>query len=448
MSAKAPSVPEIFQRGRALAGSGRHHEADEHFRRVLELQPDHAGAKGFLGLSAFRRGELETSERWLMEALDASPGDALLHQNLGLVRRARGDHDTALACLDRALELRPDLPMAHVHRGLVLGLLGRDAHAADCLARAVALNPRLGDTRALKQAPEDLQTMIHDLKGARLRVLAAERSRRLADLERRHAGADLSRVRAFVAILNKARKEDWADPRQRPSWMFFPGLEPRPWFEREDFEWVPRLEAAAPAIREELGAVLADPRELSPYVPDKGRLPPDWQALAESADWSAYHLYRGGERQDDHCRRCPRTAEAVESMPLMASPGHAPEVFFSILRPGTAIPPHVGLANTKLAVHLALVIPPDCSITVGGETRTWQEGRALIFDDSFEHQAENASDRTRAVLIADIWNPQLSEVEREAVKAMIDANTTLHRRWEEVAGQIRLEAEQKASKRK
>lgn len=445
MNATARNVPELFRLGRDLAGAGRYREADDQFRQVLDRQPEHAGAMGFLGLNAFRRGELEASEHWLRKALEVTPADALLHQNLGLVRRARGDHDAALASLDRALELRPDLPMAHVHRGLVLMLLDRNADAADCLARAVSLNPRLGDRRALEQAPADLRKMLRDLKGARLRVLAAERRRRLAELEHRHAGADLARVREFVAILNDEREVTWADPRQRPSWMFFPGLAPRPWFEPAEFDWVEALEAAAPAIREELAAVLADPGELSPYVPDQPQLPADWHSLADSADWSAYHLYRAGERQEDHCRRCPRTTSAVEEIPLVHSPGHAPEVFFSILRPGTVIPPHVGLANTKLAVHLALVIPPDCSITVGGETRTWEEGRVSIFDDSFEHQAHNASDRTRAVLIADIWNPQLSEAERDAVESMIDANTTLHQHWDEVARRIRLEVESQAT---
>ncbi len=441
MSATVPSVSELLRFGRDLAGAGRYRESDAYFRRVLDRKPDHAGAMGFLGFNAYRRGEFEASEHWLAQALKVTPRDALLHQNLGLVKRARGDEDAALASLDRALELRPDLPMAHVHRGLTLMLLGRDREAADCLARAVALNPRLGDARALKQAPGDLQKMVRDLKEARLRTLAEERRRRLEDLERRHVGADLSRVREFVAILNDERPLEWADPRQRPSWMFFPGLTPRPWFEREEFDWMAQLEESAPAIRDELAAVLADPEELSPYVPGRNHVPPDWHSLADSADWSAYHLYRGGERQEAHCRRCPSTTAALETMPLVESPGHAPEVFFSILRPGTAIPPHVGLANTKLAVHLALVIPPDCSITVGGETRIWEEGRVLVFDDSFEHQAHNGSDRTRAVLIAEVWNPQLSEAERDAVKTMIGANTDLHRQWDEVARRIRLDVE-------
>lgn len=445
MSAAAASVSRLFRIGRELAEAGRDKEADDQFRRVLAERPDHAGAMGFLGLNAFRRGEYEASGRWLEKALEITPYDALLHQNLGLVQRARGNHDSALACLERALELGPDLPMAHVHRGLTLMLLGRNAEAADCLARAVALNPKLGDARALSQAPPDLQKMLRDLKATRLEVLAAERRRRLADLERRHDSADLTRVREFVAILNDEKTVEWADPRQRPSWMFFPGLTPRPWFEREEFDWVAQLEASAPAIREELTAVLSDPDELRPYVPKQSRMPAKWDSLAESADWSAYHLYRGGERQDDHCRRCPGTTAAVEAMPLVTSPGHAPEVFFSILRPGTAIPPHVGLANTKLAVHLALVIPPDCSITVGGETRGWEEGRVLVFDDSFEHQAHNASDRTRAVLIAEIWNPQLNEAERDAITEMIDANTALHRHWDEVAYRIRSEVDRKVA---
>lgn len=444
MNTAAPSVAGLFRRGRELAGDGRYREADDLFRRVLEQQPEHAGAMGFLGLNAYRRGEFEASERWLKRALEVTPSDALLHQNLGLVHRARGDHDAALACLDRALALRPDLPMAHVHRGLVLMRLQRDEAAADCLARAVALNPRLGDGVALKQAPVDLQKMLGDLQGARLRALAAERRRRLADLERRHAGTDLSRVREFVAILNDEREMTWADERQRPSWIFFPGLAPRPWFEPHEFDWTEELEASAKAIREELTAVLADPDELRPYVPNQPQLPADWHSLADSAAWSAYHLYRGGERQEEHCRRCPATSKAVEAMPLVKAPGHAPEVFFSILRPGTDIPPHVGLANTKLAVHLALVIPRGCSITVGGETRAWEEGRVLIFDDSFEHHAHNPSDQTRAVLIAEIWNPQLSGPEREAVRSMIDANNMLHRRWEEVAREIRFEVRQQA----
>jgi len=443
MPAVAPRAQELFRQGRALAREGRWDDATAVFRQVVALEPGHPGALGHLGLAAFRRGRLAESERWLFKALEATPRDAVLHQNLGLLHKARGDYEAALQALDRALALKPDLPMAHLHRGLACVALSRFDEAAECLARATALNPNLGNPRALRQAPEDVRNTVAELERARVRALAGERRRRLEQIEARYAGEDLGRVREFVELLNGQRRVEWPDPRQRPSWMFFPGLEPRPWFEREEFDWVPGLERAAPRIREELKAVLSRGADLAPYVANRGYLPEDWQALADSTDWSAYHLYKGGERSKAHCEACPVTAEVVESLPLIDCAGHAPEAFFSILKPGTRIPPHVGLANTKLAVHLALMIPHDCSITVGGETRSWEEDRVLVFDDSFKHEALNASDRSRAVLIVEVWNPQLGEAEREAVRQMIEANTMMHERWSESARSIR-EAAQRA----
>ncbi|MGH8402521.1 MAG: aspartyl/asparaginyl beta-hydroxylase domain-containing protein, partial [Gammaproteobacteria bacterium] len=129
--------------------------------------------------------------------------------------------------------------------------------------------------------------------------------------------------------------------------------------------------------------------------------------------------YKGGERNESHCRQCPITAAAVEKLPLVHTPGHSPEVFFSILKPGTHIPPHYGLANFKLAVHLPLIIPGDCAIRVGNETRTWTESQCLIFDDSFQHEAWNNSSKLRVVLILEVWNPQLSEEEQQAVAAVL-----------------------------
>src|SRR5262249_47021502 len=81
----------------------------------------------------------------------------------------------------------------------------------------------------------------------------------------------------------------------------------------------------------------------------------------------------------------------------------------------TRIPPHTGVHNTRLTVHLPLIIPPGCGFRVGGERREWIPGEALIFDDSMEHEVWNDSDVPRAVMIFDIWSPYLSAAERELV---------------------------------
>jgi aspartate beta-hydroxylase len=86
---------------------------------------------------------------------------------------------------------------------------------------------------------------------------------------------------------------------------------------------------------------------------------------------------------------------------------------FSVLEPGARIPPHRDSGNQLLTCHLGLIIPPHCGLRVGGETRLWAEGKCLIFDTSYEHEAWNSSDETRIVLLIDFWHPELSEVERQ-----------------------------------
>ena len=58
---------------------------------------------------------------------------------------------------------------------------------------------------------------------------------------------------------------------------------------------------------------------------------------------------------------------------------------------------------------------------VGAETRAWREGEALIFDDSIEHEAWNRSNRTRVILLFEIWRPELSDDERASLTALFEA---------------------------
>jgi aspartate beta-hydroxylase len=93
---------------------------------------------------------------------------------------------------------------------------------------------------------------------------------------------------------------------------------------------------------------------------------------------------------------------------------------FSVLKPHTRIQAHFGSVNGRLIVHLPLIVPPDCgALRVAGEERGWTEGRCLVFDDSFEHEAWNDSDQTRIVLIFDTWNPDLSHAERHAFATLM-----------------------------
>ena len=99
---------------------------------------------------------------------------------------------------------------------------------------------------------------------------------------------------------------------------------------------------------------------------------------------------------------------------------HAPEVCYSVLTPGSHILPHRGVTNTRVVTHLPLVVPEgDLALHVSGEIMRWHEGRCFSFDDTFEHEAWNRSGETRVVVLLDTWNPYLSEVETEALTALI-----------------------------
>ena len=79
------------------------------------------------------------------------------------------------------------------------------------------------------------------------------------------------------------------------------------------------------------------------------------------------------------------------------------------------------MLNTRLICHIPLIVPEECRLRVGNETRAVEFGKAMIFDDSIEHEAWNDSDETRVVLLFEIWRPELSEAERRALTVMYEA---------------------------
>src|SRR3546814_11633300 len=100
---------------------------------------------------------------------------------------------------------------------------------------------------------------------------------------------------------------------------------------------------------------------------------------------------------------CPRTEAALALAPQNTVPGRAPVAFFSALKPGTHIPPHNGATNTRLTVHMPLVLPPDCALRVGDETRVWEPGTLLELDEPLPPEAWNQNNPPRVVLILPLW---------------------------------------------
>ena len=383
---------------------------------------------------AWQRDDPKQCIQLLQGALRAAPESADFHQRLALAHQACNEFPEALAELDRAIELAPVSREPYLHKGTILEKLGKNETAIAAYWQAWRRFPFRRQPAADGSTP---------LKPDSLAAHAAETIRdtqmqliehALQPVRERHGIGALRRVQLAAETYVGDHQPRYMDRMQRPAFIYLPELAPHAFFERDGFPWVPQLEAATDAIRSELSSVLGSEDNLIPYVQaQKGVDPYQWRELDGSKRWSAFHFFKGGVRNERNCGLCPATVEAIQRLPLPRADEHAPEALFSILKPGTHIPPHHGLGNYKLVVHLPIIIPQDCSIRVGEETRCWKQGECLIFDDSFEHEAWNRSQSLRVVLIVEVWNPLVSAAEREGLIALVNAITSFNRKYHQAS---------------
>jgi hypothetical protein len=204
------------------------------------------------------------------------------------------------------------------------------------------------------------------------------------------AAAGRQRFQRYVEAL--------AEADGRGSGAHYPDLPGRPWHDPREFGLVGYLESNFSAIRDEILALQA------------ARFHRESEPINRTGDWDVAFLYERGRRHDDICAACPVTTRGIETHPTIRT--MAGLIYVSRMRPSTHIAAHRGPTNLRLRCHLAIKIPEgDCAIRVGEQTRQWREGRCLVFDDYFEHEAWNHTDEDRIVLIVDLWHPGLSATE-------------------------------------
>jgi len=271
--------------------------------------------------------------------------------------------------------------------------------------------------------PEQLAAVVKDAE----QRYAAWQGAKEAALKKRMASAEESADENELRRIDRFRSNAVRRTRayhSEPTDFQFPELTEREFHPRRLFPWIEKLEAATDAITTEFRSVMAAERaELVPYVQFEDHAPMDqWRPLNRNPDWTAIHLIQHGSLVEANARHCPETMALLAHLPQPDIPGASPNAMFSLLAPKTVIPPHVGISNTRLVCHLPLIVPEGCWFRVGAQTREWKPGEAFVFDDTMEHEAANPSDELRVVFICDVWHPDLSPVEREAVAVLISSS--------------------------
>ncbi len=404
---------ELVRVAESLARTGKLDESFRAWEQVLACDAHHPRALFALGQRAFRSGSLAKAREYLTLAAAAAPGEAGIHLNLAAIARATGDAPGELAALDRALVIDEMLLPAVLMKGAALERAGKKRAAARFYRRAIAMAP------PLRELPDDMAAALargRELVEGQANELETFLTGKLSHLRLRDSWLPLDRFDEALGVAAGKKKIYTHQPTQ----LHYPGLPAIGYFDAAVFPWLAQLEAEAEAIRCELEGLIAEEMgEFAPYVLKPENVPvQQWGELNHSTKWSAYFLWQDGKRDAAHCERCPVTASALERSPMATMPGYAPTAFFSSLEPHVHIPPHTGSTNVRLIVHLPLIVPGQCRFRVANETREWEAGKAWVFDDSIEHEAWNDSDQQRVVLIFDVWNPHLSETERELICEM------------------------------
>jgi len=389
----------------------REAEAQRAFTEAASILPDHPLVLHERARRLALAGDAAGARVILERVVSALPSHLSAWLSLAAVLRTLGLRTEELAALERALELEPTHLVGLLQKAALLDLMGKPRAAASLYGRALqTLAPGARLPAALEAHVAHARRRVSENAAC----VAALLDERLRDIGASTSVAERARFdRCMDRMLGRRRIYV-----PEPTWMLFPFLANHEFYARDQFPWLEQLEAATDAIRAELLAVLSEDQEgIRPYIAYPEGVPlHQWRELNHSRRWGAYFLWDGGRGDEARLARCPRTAAALAATPQVDIPGRGPTAFFSILDARTHIPAHTGVTNTRLTVHLPLVIPPGCRFRVGGETREWSAGTAWVFDDTIEHEAWNDADVPRAILIFDVWHPQLTPLERDLVR--------------------------------
>jgi aspartate beta-hydroxylase len=346
-----------------------------------------------------QEGKADESAGLIRKAIAQDPDSAEAHNFLGAALQSLGTNEEALACHDKALSLDSGNLDALLLRGRALQALGRGAEAIkdhEAVLAEVPENPRaqFWAATALEGTGRNEEAFVRYRNAATIDPRFAEHlSKALTDDDQRNsavAKAGKQRLSLYVSSF----MTNQGNPRMGQ----YPGLSSAP------FHDIARLPGAL-ALEQNYEAVRAEIANLATT-----EFQAEAEGLKERGSWDVFLFYERGRKNQENCTRCPVITRLIESQNTVRT--QAGLLYVSKLNPGTHIKAHRGPTNLRLRCHLGIKIPDgDCGLKVGGETRRWQEGRCLVFDDSLEHEAWNHALESRIVLIIDFWHPDLTATE-------------------------------------
>uniref|UniRef100_A0A3P8WLS9 Aspartate beta-hydroxylase n=1 Tax=Cynoglossus semilaevis TaxID=244447 RepID=A0A3P8WLS9_CYNSE len=322
-------------------------------------------------------GRMRASVATLERLVHAFPDDVSLKNDLGVAHLLLGDNTGAKKVYEQVLATAPHNGFAKVHYGFILKSENKIEESIPYLKEGLESGePGTDDGRFYFHLGDALQ--------------------RVGDNSAYH-WYELGHQRGHFASV-------W----QR-SLYNVDGLRAQPWWTAKETGYtdlVKVLEKNWRTIRDEALSVMDQ---------NTGMFVPEEENLREKGEWGQYTLWQQGRKVGNACQGVPKTCALLERHPE-ATGCKRGQIKFSVMQPGTHVWPHTGPTNCRLRMHLGLVVPKQgCRIRCTDQIREWEEGKVLIFDDSFEHEVWQDADSYRLIFIVDVWHPELTHNQRQTL---------------------------------
>jgi aspartate beta-hydroxylase len=406
----------LIQQAERAQAAGQRDEAQRLLAQADSVAPQHALVLNARAIWELQGGNAARAKELLERAVSIDASNPSLWMNIATACRALGRLDDEDAALQHVLKIEPRHLLGLLQKADLLTRRGKPKAAASVYHNALqTIQPNQRLPEVLREALGRAVDAVRRNDAALAEHIAAS----VRAVRASHPQGELARAEHALAALTGTRRIYLP----QPTFLHVPKIASEEFYPREQFEWLSEFEAATAEIRAEFEkALLEDSAGAVPYIDYPDGVPLDqWAELNKSRRWSAFFLWRDGVRVDAHADRCPKTASLLAKAPTADVRGYAPTAFFSILDKKSHIPAHCGVTNSRLIVHLPLIVPGNCRFRVGSETREWEVGKAWVFDDTIEHEAWNDSDVPRAILIFDTWHPGLTAGERELLRTAVPA---------------------------
>jgi aspartate beta-hydroxylase len=401
------SAERELQLARQQLREGRHGEAEQSFRRLLQVQPENSEALTFLGNLARARRDDADAVNLLSRAARANPADPNILVHLGGAYRTVEQFDAARYVLERAVRLAA----------------GRNAYARLILANLLEFDRRpdlalMHYFLALREAQRLGRWGSDDKNVADLAPLAEHARQYVASgrrawfeqvLQRLRLGATgqrWDRVDEALAMYLEGRAPALADPRQEPGFIYVPKINTACFLDNSRFAWLDRGAVLVNACLSEMDQCLA-----ASAAPGKAALP-------KAGRLSVLH---GGVLQYEARQCAPQLQRVLAELPLAHVPHHAPDVEIIALPGLGRLPRHYGRSNARCSVLFNPAHSAEIEVIVGGERRVLNAGQTLVLDGSFGIEYANSAEGPVRALSVEAWHPDLSESEQQALCALITA---------------------------